>query len=111
MADFIDSYWLKALKHALPSLEIARKLEYLEYADRDTIFTENEKIEHYYFLLEGAVICERHRDNGLDRTQQKQFVMEIVGPKPLGEGLYSPAITRSTSSQAEGLVKCCRIGS
>lgn len=108
MASFLESNWLRPLRRPLPVLEVVKKLEFLEFVDHQIILSENEKIEHYYFLLEGAAICERHREYS-EQSQQRQFVREVIGPKQLGEGLYSPGLLRSASYQAHGLVKCCRV--
>ena len=83
MVSFIDGNWLKPLRRALPILEIVRKLEYIEFPDQRIILSENEKIEHYYFLLEGVVSCEKHRDSS-ESNQRRRFAREIVGPKQLG---------------------------
>lgn len=73
LTGFIEANWLRPLRKPLSTLEATRKLEYMEYADREVIITEGEKIEHYYFLLEGTVACEKHRD-GADNHDQRQFV-------------------------------------
>jgi hypothetical protein len=65
------------------------------------IMLENEKIEDYYYIIEGVVNCYKHRDNiSTDTSKHGQFVKQISGPKPLGEGIYSPGLVRSASYRA-----------
>lgn len=83
-------------------------MEYHEYGDQEAILHEGDKIEEYYYLIEGIVNCYKHAEN-LESSPNGQFLKQLGGPQSLGETVFSHSLVRSATYRAQETVRCSSI--